>query len=478
MSNIPSYDEDHRKVMHEVVDLLFDHVQNVEDDRVVRYREAADLRAAVALPAEPRGGENIAELVQLLADQAIHLHHPSYMGHQVCPPFPEAVMAELANAVLNQSTAVWEMSPIATQIEKEVVQWLSNRVGYPDTAAGTAVSGGSAANLTGLLAARTRFQSKFPGVDDPLVLCSRDTHYSVARAASIAGIPAGRVIKIDTDDAHAMSPAALEQTLRELQQSGRHVLAIVATSGSTATGSFDDLNRMASLRDEFDTWLHVDAAHGASVLLSNRLAHLVDGLHLADSLAWDPHKMLWMSLSLGIVLVRDGNWLRKAFEADAPYLFGPEMASQNIGEMTIQCSKKADAVKLWLTLKTAGMAGFSEALDRVTELTVYLRNRVEAADDFVAMHDPQFNIFCFRYSGPAGETTEDILDDVNRGIREQMMRAGDAWITTTRLRGRLVLRTTIINPRTTEAHIDRMLDDAREIGEQSLVDAASSGVLV
>jgi L-2,4-diaminobutyrate decarboxylase len=431
------FDPTMRALAHDTVDALFDHVENIAGRRVVDWQTADALRAKIRI--DENGGAEAMPLIRMLMENAIQLHHPAYMGHQVCPPFPSAVIADLVISTLNQSTAVFEMSPIGTVIEQEVVRWLSDQIGYPSTSLGTAVSGGSAANLTALLAARARWKSKGEsGVS--VVLCSADAHYSIARAAAIMGVG---VVKIPTDDQHRLDLNALESALGDAD-----VMAIVATSGSTATGAFDDLRAIAKLRDAYGTWLHVDAAHGASVVLSERLRPLVDGLDLADSLAWDPHKMLWMSLSLGVILVRDARWLRRAFEADAPYLFNAERAGDNIGEVTIQCSKRADAIKLWLTLQMSGTRPFVEAMEHVTDMTRYLYEMVVASDDFEAMHVPVFNIFCFRHRSD---------DETNAALREKLIRSGQAWITSTVLKGQRVLRVTMINPRTERSDVDRML---------------------
>jgi L-2,4-diaminobutyrate decarboxylase len=228
----------------------------------------------------------------------------------------------------------------------------------------------------------------------------------------------------------------------------------VATSGSTATGAFDDLEKVREIAR--DTWLHVDAAHGASVLLSDELRNLVRGLDRADSFSWDPHKMLWMPLSLGVILVRDGQWLRRAFEADAPYLFHAEREADNIGAVTIQCSKRADAIKLWLTLRLFGTEPFTAALEKVTAITRYLYDRIVESSDFEPMHEPDFNILCFRYRG---------TDEQNLDLRERLIRSGEAWITSTVLKGRRVLRVTMINPGTERVHVDRMLDSLRRLAE-------------
>ncbi|HEV7768668.1 MAG TPA: pyridoxal-dependent decarboxylase, partial [Thermoanaerobaculia bacterium] len=440
---------DSRKFAHDLVDLLFDHVERIEERPVVEWPATA-LRERVRLDQE---SEDPLVLAQLVARHSIQLHHPSYMGHQVCPPFFESALADLLISVTNNSTAVWEMSPIGTVIEKEIVRWLANLAGYPETSEGTAVSGGSAANLTGLLAARARWNADASNAGKrPIVIASRDAHYSIARAAAIMGIPAVDVLKVPTDDANRMDVDGLEETLAAVEaREDATVLAIVATAGSTATGAFDRLDEIALLRDRFRTWLHVDAAHGASVLLSASLAHLVRGLERADSFSWDPHKMMWMPLSLGTILVREGIWLRRAFEADAPYLFNA--GSDNLGEMTIQCSKRADAIKLWLLLRSRGAAPIVEALERVTALTRYLYDRLLDAEEFEPVHEPELNILCFRRKGFDDEQTAD--------LRERLIRSGKAWITTTVLRGERVLRVTMMNPRTTEAHIDAMLDALR-----------------
>ncbi|MEO6260007.1 MAG: pyridoxal-dependent decarboxylase, partial [Thermoanaerobaculia bacterium] len=252
------FDRYYRGIAHQVVDAMFDHVETIESRPVVDWRNASELRESVTIG---DGGKDPMEQIRFLAQGAIQLHHPSYMGHQVCPPFPTAVIADLVISTLNQSTAVWEMSPVATLVEQEVTRWLARRAGYGDASLGTAVSGGSAANLTGLLAARARWMASAEGTTKrAVVLCSADAHYSIARAASIMGIGHDEVLKVPTDESHRMDPAALESILGELgQQDDRSVMAVVATAGSTATGAFDDLSAIAGICRSHQVWLHVDA---------------------------------------------------------------------------------------------------------------------------------------------------------------------------------------------------------------------------
>lgn len=440
----PRYDGEARRLAHDVVDLLFDHVAGIGERAVVDWTSPGELAEIARTNAAPL------DLVRAFAANAIQLHHPMYIGHQVCPPFATAAIADLVISVMNQSNAVWEMSPIGTMIEKEIVRWLADAAGYPETSTGTTVSGGSAANLTGLLAARARWRARGGG-EDPVVITSADAHYSVARAAAIMGIARDRVLDVPTDDRHRIDAGEVE---RALERHRGRVLAIVGTAGSTATGAFDPLDALADLRDRYGTWLHVDAAHGASVVLSDTLRHLVRGLPRADSFSWDPHKMLWMPLSLGVILVREGEWLRRAFEADAPYLFHAEREEVNLGAMTIQCSRRSDAFKLWLTLRTHGAGAFASALEHVARVTRHLHRAVRDSGDFEPAHEPEFNIFCFRHRSD---------DATNEAMRERLIRSGRAWITSTLLKGRRVLRVTVINPATREAHVERLLDELRAV---------------
>jgi L-2,4-diaminobutyrate decarboxylase len=462
--SIPAWDETWRDAAHRLVDLLFDHVNGIAARPVVAWASPKELAARPVFAVDPGSAspDNFEPLARAFAEGSIQLHHPRYAGHQVCPPFAAGALAELAIATLNNSTAVWEMSPAATIIEKNVIRWLCEQIGYPDAAGGTTVSGGSAANLTALLAARHRWRADGENVGKtPVVICAETAHYSVARAVAILGSGI-RVVEVPVDDRYRMVAAEAEQLLAAMEGTDQSPMAIVATAGSTATGSFDALAVFAGLRDRYRTWLHVDAAHGASAVLSKRLRHLVDGLGRADSLSWDPHKMMWMPLSTSVVLVREESWLREAFRSDAPYLFHRDREGLDLGAMTIQCSRRADAVKLWLALNTIGSDAIAAAMERVADLAGEFHAMIERAHDFEAMHAPEFNILCFRYR-PGTMKDGEALDALNERIRQRLLESGAGWITTTKLKGRRALRVTLINPATTAADLEAILGMLRDL---------------
>lgn len=430
----------------------------------------------------PASGRPLNELLERLsgniADESIRLAHPMYMGHQVCPPLPVAALADSLVSMLNQSQAVWEMSPATSVLESKLIRWFAGLAGFGEGAGGSFVSGGSAGNLTALLAARA---SRFPDAwtrGNPAglaIVTGEQSHYSVERAAGVMGLGTDAVVSVGTTQAGQTDPEAVAAALDRLAAAGRPVLAVCATSGSTPTGAFDDLPALAEICRRHGVWLHVDGAHGASALLSRTHRHRLDGLELADSLAWDAHKMMFQPLSSAVVLVRERRHLERAFQQNAPYLFHPgqdsgqdEAAPIDSGTWTLQCSRRADALRLWLALEYYGTDLLGALFDHTVALAGELHERLATAPDFQALHEPHANIVCFKYlpeNTRNGMADNHALDRFQDEIRERYNTSGQGWITATTLNGRRVLRVTLINPRTKSEHLDQLLEGIRQVDE-------------
>jgi L-2,4-diaminobutyrate decarboxylase len=405
----------------------------------------------------PRQGQPLHAVLARVAGQIIpdcnKLMDPRYMGHQVSAPLPAAVWADALVSALNQSEAVWEMSPVTTVIETQVVRWMADLAGLGPAAGGTLTSGGTEATFAGLLAARhaSNPDAWKRGVGEtPLtVICGEHAHYGVARAVGELGIGTDQIVVIPSRD-FRMDVSVLEDELARAATERRRVCAVVATAGTTATGSFDDISAIGDLCEQHGVWLHVDGAHGASALLSARHRHRLDGLSHARSLAWDPHKMMLMPLAAGVVLVRHEQDLEAAFSQRAPYLFhaGADGRNWDQGLRTFQCSRRADALKIWIALQRYGADAIGLLYDRLCQSARTLYEQILERADFAAMHEPESNILCFRYRGD-GTVSDAALDDINLRIRTELNRGGAGWITTTVLNGRRVLRATLMNPRTT-----------------------------
>lgn len=418
----------------------------------------------------PRGARALPDVARrlssLLLEDVNRLAHPMYIGHQVSAPLPAAVWTDALISALNQSQAVREMSPSFTPLEHQVIAWMTDLVGWDEQAGGTMTSGGTEATFAALLAARSRavpdVWTNGVGANPPVVVCGEHAHYAVSRAAGEMGLGVARVIVIPSR-ALRMDTDALRERLAALRADGTRVMAVVATAGCTATGSFDDLEAVADLCDEFaddhgPLWLHVDAAHGGAAMLSPTHRHRVKGLVRARSLAWDPHKTLLLPLSAGMVLVRDQDDLTRAFTQEAPYLFssGSDAQIWDMGPRSFQCSRRADVLKLWVAIERYGSDNLARLYDRLCRMAQTLHGLLSARRDFTPLHEPMSNILCFAWT-PSGVAAAD-LDTLTDALRERYNRSGRGWITATTLDGRRVLRITVMNARTNEAHLAALVD--------------------
>ena len=433
------------------------------DDLAARFDEP--------LPATGRSLDRVLERLRRdVLPESNHLTNPRAMGHQVSAPLPAAVWTEPVVAALNQSVAVWEMSPVGTVLEARVLRWMCDLAGFGPEAGGTFTSGGTEATFTALLAARAAAMpnawKEGTGAKPPVVVHGEHAHYAVARAVGAMGLGTDNAVSVPSRE-WTMDVAALEVALERLAAEGRVVMAVVATAGSTATGSFDDLEAIGRLCEERGLWLHVDGAHGASALFSATHRGRLRGLKRARSIAWDPHKMMLMPLSAGMVLVRDERDLDAAFAQRAPYLFHAQGGARawDQGPRSFQCSRRMDVLKVWVALQRYGAEGIGALYDHLVATAGALHAAIGGRRDFEALHEPESNILCFRYVGD-GSLESDRLDALNLRLREDFNRSGEGWITTTLLGGKRVLRVTVMNPRTRTSDVKRVLEGLGRMGAE------------
>ena len=436
-----------------------------DDERVSTALSPEEIAALFdePLPREGRPADAIVERLRRdVLPESNHLTSPRAMGHQVSAPIPVAVWTEPVVAALNQSVAVWEMSPVGTVLEARVLRWMCDLAGFGPGAGGTFTSGGTEATFTALLAARAAAMPdawrEGVGARPPVVVHGEHAHYAVTRAVGAMGLGTDNAVAV-ASRGWKMDVAALEATLDRISGEGRGVIAVVATAGSTATGTFDDLEAVGRLCEERGLWLHVDGAHGASALLSERDRSRLRGLERARSIAWDPHKMMLMPLSAGMVLVRDERDLDAAFAQRAPYLFHAREGARawDQGPRSFQCSRRMDVLKVWVALMRHGADGIGALYDHLCATARALHGAVTRRADFEALHEPESNILCFRWVGDRSLDAAR-LDALNLRLREDYNRSGEGWITTTLLGGTRVLRVTVMNPRTRARDVERVLD--------------------
>ncbi|MBU3736360.1 MAG: aminotransferase class V-fold PLP-dependent enzyme [Methylobacterium sp.] len=449
---------------HALIDLLADHLKDSLQGGipVLQWQDPhrADADWMAPLPQQPvlTPAAFLEQLRGRILPGGLAIHHPRNLGHQVATPLPMAALCDLFAALTNQAMAVYETGPAATLIERQVIRWLAALADWQD-AAGVLTSGGAQANLTALLAAR----QQAAGCDAwkagvaagrPLrILAGEHAHYSVSRAAGIMGLGTDAVVKVDADRDGRLSMPALIAAHRRQIDDGHLILAVVANAGCTATGSIDPLAEIGRYCRQHRLWFHVDGAHGASALLSQRHRVKLQGIALADSMAWDGHKLLYMPAAVSAVLFRNPQHSYQAFAQEATYLFqGRSDADEafNVSYRTLECTKRMMGLKLWAAFSLYGVDGLAALVDRAFDNAQLLASKIEAAEDCELLMQPQTNIVCFRH----GRHDQGLL-------RRRVVESGAFHLTQVNIHGTTWLRTTLMNPFSGEAEFDALLTALR-----------------
>jgi L-2,4-diaminobutyrate decarboxylase len=388
-------------------------------------------------------------------DATVRLHHPGSMAHQVAAPSTGAALADLIHGATNNPMAKYEMGAAGATIEREVVRWMLETVGFDRARGGGVLThGGSIANLTALLAARAHVDAHAwrRGVSGDLALLApRSVHYSITRAAAILGLGEESVIELEVDELERIRPDRLPGALDRCARAGRRPLALVATAPATSTGLHDDLRQIARFCDQEGIWLHVDAAHGGSALLSERHRGLLDGIARADSVIWDAHKMLRTTALCAAVLVRRNSDLPAAFSQHADYLFdGRDAIGFDLVDCALETTKSTLGLKLFLSLAWAGQHGLGAYVASRYDLTRRFHDALSREPGITCPYVPESNILCFRVEG---------RDQVE--LREQILADGRLHLSSTTIAGTRHLRLVLTAPDTGEDAIAQLLDALR-----------------
>lgn len=400
-------------------------------------------------------GATLPAFFEALTARATQVNHPHFIGHQVGAPHPVQVLTDALLSALNNSIAVFEMGSSGLALEKICVDILLQYFPLGERANGIFVSGGSIGNLTALLAAR---QAK-AGYDawtegnggDLAVMVSEEAHYCVARAVQSMGLGAAGILKIPTDNELRIRPETLEETYQNAVAAGKRVIAVVGNACTTSTGTYDPLDALADFCERHGLWFHVDGAHGAPVAFTEKYRHLVRGIERADSIVMDFHKMMLTPALTTVVLFKDGQYSHDAFSQKADYLLTVDREWHQGANRTLECTRPMMSVRGYVALKYVGLAFLNDYITQMYDLGQYLAQRIEAMPGWELALPPDGNIVCFRYCDCAAP------DRFNLQLRQQLLERGDFYIVQTVVRGRLYLRTTVINPHTEAHHIDALL---------------------
>ncbi|UVJ41484.1 aspartate aminotransferase family protein [Arthrobacter sp. CJ23] len=432
------------------------------------------------------------ELDELYLKDAIYFHDARYAAHLNCPVVIPALVGEAILSAVNSSMDTWDQSIGATMIERRLIDWTTERLGFGEEADGVFTSGGSQSNFQALLIARNHAvakhgagngagsgEARLPSLLEKLrIFTSVDSHFSIQKSASMLGLGFDAVIAVPTSADHRMDPAALAAALAEVRDAGLVPMAVVATAGTTDFGSVDPLAELAALARAYDSWLHVDAAYGGGLLVSSRYRHLLDGTRLADSVTVDYHKTFFQPVSSSAVLLRNGAMLRHVtYYAD--YL-NPESAAKaeipNQVDKSIQTTRRFDALKLWLTLRIMGADAIGALFDEAIDLAARVGSLLAEEADFELAADPQLSTLVFRYRPVVDGVPleEDAADLLNPAIRAAVFASGEAVVAGTTVAGRHFLKFTLLNAEASLRDIQEIIELIRRTGASLLANTTEA----
>jgi aromatic-L-amino-acid/L-tryptophan decarboxylase len=426
-------------------------------------------------PADPStSNEVLSEVRERMLPYGYNAHHRRSFSYFTTPPLPMSAAGDALAAWLHQSVDVFHAGPIGTLVEEEVATWLRELVAAGPDGWAVLTSGGVMANVMALTVMRDvaltdKLDLAAPPrggqLENVRVYCSDQAHFSIRRALDVLGFPSETLHVVASDEQFRLVASDVADAVAADRASGLLPLGICAVSGTTNTGSIDHVPDLADLAELEGLWLHVDAAYGGAALLSMRDAGRMPGLDRADSVTIDPHKWFFQALDIGALVVRRRDDLHRTFVRRPEYYRSsrPQDEALSWMEFSIEGTRRFRALKLWMSWKHLGTAGLGRLVERTNDLAAELSRLLAGTDDFeLALDHPDLSIVCFRHR-PSGLDDGEALDAHQDTLQRALEVSGQAWVSTTRLRGRTWLRAGVVNHMTTTADLEGLVQSLRSL---------------
>jgi aromatic-L-amino-acid/L-tryptophan decarboxylase len=467
----PSSDEI-RDWGNSVIQLMADYLGNLRDRSVYRHMSSRDIRDRLDAVL-PSRGTDFDGLLKIFRETIIPFSrqnaHPRMFGYVQSPGTPVAAFAGLLALTLNANLTVWRSAPAPVEIERLTIDWIRQILGFNAGAGGLFVSGGSMANLAAIAAAR---QAKEDSSSRLRIYASSETHFSIAKAAALLGIPRENVCHVAVDERFRIRLDDLVAKITADLENSYVPFCVVANAGTVNTGAVDPLAEIREIANRFQLWMHVDGSYGAFAVLAKSARALFAGIEQADSIALDPHKWLYLPVDVGCVIYRAPESARAAFEYEAEYtrIIG-EKADEAFAfwDYGPELSRPFRALKVWMLLKGVGLDSLGEAIESNLACARYFESMVRASDDFEMVAPVELSIFCFR-NVPVQLRSESpqTIDAFNERLLIALQRDGSSYLSNATLGRRFALRGCVLNYRTTLRDMEILLDDLRRVARSLL----------
>ena len=471
-----------RAVSEDTTEALLDLYRNVRSARVFPGKKPSELRALLSEPL-PKKAQSPRRIIREVREKIIPnstlVGSPRFFGFVMGSGTMMSVFGDAISAALNQNPGVWKAGPAATELERVVIRWFSEMVGYNRDAGGILTSGATMANVAGIAAGlhdKAGYDMASEGLQSDrrkgrflLYMSDHEGHSSVVKAAQLLGLGKESVRRVRSNDDFTMDTGNLEDMVEADVREGDHPFCVVAQVGSINVGAVDPLREIARICSRHNLWFHADGACGAFGRIIPRKAKLFDGLELADSITLDPHKWLYVSYDCGCLLVKDPAKLKSAFTQHAAYLKGilpTEYTGLDYHEYGPQMSRGFRALKVWMSLKQVGVERYRLLLERDVALVEHLDDLVRRSEEFEPLCKPVLQMYSFRYVPRRPKLSEKALDSLNQRIVDEAQLTGEVFLMSTSIRGRTALRLSITNHRTTVEDIDRTFNLLGSLGRK------------
>ncbi len=454
-----------QELAQRATDLIVARIEGLRDERPWRGAARTVLEPLMREPPPETGQPALAVLERAVRDVlpvAARVDHPRFFAFVPSAPTWPGVIADYLAAGFNIFQGTWLGSGGPSQLELVVIDWFREWIGYPASGGGLFTSGGSAAILDALVAAREHHGAPAR----PAVFMSDQSHSALERAARIIGVRPDGVVKIASDDEFRIRVPELNRALAEARARGFTPIAVCANAGTTNTGAIDPLTELAELCARERIWLHVDAAYGGFAMLCERGKALLKGMDLADSISLDAHKWLFQPFEAGCLMIRDVAKLEQAFSVQPEYLQDTRLGMQqvNFADRGLQLTRSFRALKVWMSIQTFGMAAFREAIAQGMELADRAGDYVRKSSSLELLSPPSLGIVCFRVRSPDPQLPAARLDQINEQVQAGVIASGIAMLSSTRLRSFYSLRLCIMSHQTTWDDVRTTLEAIEEQG--------------
>jgi glutamate/tyrosine decarboxylase-like PLP-dependent enzyme len=455
-----------QKIGYELIDKVAHFMNTIDEKPVTTNKSNKEIASLIGTTSLPKKGTSpdklLAKTTDILMENSLLNGHPKFMGYITSSPAPIGVLADLLAATINPNVGAQILSPVATEIEKQTIQWLAEFIGVSPNYGGILVSGGNMANFTGFLAARTTKapkEIKEKGISNAInkltVYCSDTTHTWVEKAVILFGLGTDAIRWIPSDDENKMKIDLLEKSITDDIKNGCTPMIIIGTAGDVSTGSVDNLQEIASISKKYNSWFHIDGAYGVPAAIVPKYKALFNGIEEADSIALDPHKWLYSPLEAGCTLVKNPQHLIDTFSSHPEY-YNFSDNDHNFYEFGLQNSRGFRALKVWLALKQIGKNGYIQMINEDIDLAKMLFNTTKNHPEMEAVTH-SLSIATFRYI-PEESLTQEYLNNLNEQLINKLQSSGELFVSNAIIKGNYCLRACIVNFRTSKKDINEMID--------------------